>query len=151
VWRIELNQTKLFFDVIISHLLLQVVPEKFQIHVDSYSDLTEFIVQQIDLIIEFTLNEILALGRYEIASVLQNILNQPFFTSKSFIPIDDYIPYNIIDKEPASFFIKAWSDHVPVIQDTYFSLFMNATLFPYHGDPKDYLEAERQLKALNLP
>lgn len=29
IWRIELNQTKLFFDVLITHVLLQINPNKF--------------------------------------------------------------------------------------------------------------------------
>lgn len=97
------------------------------------------------------MNEILALARYQIANVVQSIINQPIFTSKSYIPIDDYIPYNLIDKDPANFFVKLWSDHVPYMKDAYFSIFMNATLFPYTGDPNDFMEAERQLDALNLP
>ena len=42
VWKIDLNSEKFFFDIDFSHFLLQIVPEKFKLKIDSYSDLTIF-------------------------------------------------------------------------------------------------------------
>lgn len=83
------------------------------------------------------MNEILALGRYEIAKTLQNLINTPSFTNTTYYPIDTYIPYSVIDKEPASFYIRLWSETVPIQKNTYFSLFFNATMFQYFGEQSD--------------
>jgi hypothetical protein len=61
VWKLNLNSTKFFFDIDISHLLIQIVPNKFDFTIDSYSDLARMVNKQFDLIIEYTLNEILAM------------------------------------------------------------------------------------------
>lgn len=45
VWNLDLNSTRSFFQVIISHVLLQINPEKFNIDVNSYSDLTKLLNQ----------------------------------------------------------------------------------------------------------
>lgn len=61
VWKLNLNSSKFFFDIDISHLLIQIVPNKFDFTIDSYSDLARMVNKQFDLIIEYTLNEILAM------------------------------------------------------------------------------------------
>jgi len=75
VWKLNLNSTKFFFDIDISHLLIQIVPNKFDFTIDSYSDLARMLNKQFDLIIEYTLNEILAMQRYTMANVLSNLIN----------------------------------------------------------------------------
>lgn len=77
VWNLNLNSTRNFFTVIISHVLVQINPDKFKLNIDSYADLTQLLNQQIDLIIEFTLNEILAYIRYDVAKMLESIINGP--------------------------------------------------------------------------
>ena len=43
VWSIKLNETKLFFDVIMSHVLVQINPEKFNFKMNSYADIIIFL------------------------------------------------------------------------------------------------------------
>ena len=93
VWNINLNSTRSFFTVIISHVLLQINPNKFQLNIDSYADLTQLLNQQADLIIEFTLNEILAYIRYDVAKTLETVINAPELNNISF-SIDSFIPYD---------------------------------------------------------
>ena len=51
VFKLQLNQTKLFFEVIVSHVLIQINPQKFNFKLNSYSDLTIFANKQTDLLI----------------------------------------------------------------------------------------------------
>ena len=76
VWKLNLNSTKFFFDIDISHLLIQIVPTKLELTIDSYSDVARMINKQFDLIVEYTFNEILAMQRYTMANVLSNLINQ---------------------------------------------------------------------------
>ena len=79
--------------MIISHVLLQINPNKFELNIDSYADLTQLLNQQADLIIEFTLNEILAYIRYDVAKTLETVINAPELNNISF-SIDSFIPYD---------------------------------------------------------
>lgn len=45
VWRLNLNSSRNFFDLIISHLLLQINPQKFKLDIDSHADLTKMFNQ----------------------------------------------------------------------------------------------------------
>lgn len=51
VWRLNLNSSRSFFDLIISHVLVQINSDKFKLEIDSVSDLTQMVNQQIDLVI----------------------------------------------------------------------------------------------------
>ena len=70
VWSLNLNSSRNFFDLIISHVLAQINPEKFELDIESQSDLTIMINQQIDLIVQYTLNEILAFSRYNLGVMI---------------------------------------------------------------------------------
>lgn len=43
VWRMGLNTLKNFFEIKISHILFQINPDKFEVELDSYSDMTHLI------------------------------------------------------------------------------------------------------------
>lgn len=150
VFKLQLNQTKLFFDVIISHLLIQINPQKFNLNLKSYSDLTIFANKQTDLIIKYVLNDILSYSRYGLAKDVQKLINDNIGIDKKYIAIDQYLPYTLLEKEPANFYIALSSDRTPVNLDTYISLFINVTLFQYHGDPSNTKAIDRHLQSLKL-
>jgi len=95
VWKFTFNKAKGFFDIIFSHILLQIVPEQFNITLDSYSDLTLFIGRQLDLIINHVLNELLMLARYNIGQIAEQLINQPI----NLEGMSDYAAFFFIDPE----------------------------------------------------
>lgn len=123
-----MNSTRSFFTVIISHVLLQINPNKFELNIDSYADLTQLLNQQADLIIEFTLNEILAYIRYDVAKTLETVINAPELNNISF-SIDSFIPYDQIGHEPIDLNIQLESLQQPIVENGYNQLFFNMTLF----------------------
>lgn len=129
VWRFELNEKRTFFDVLISHILVQVNPKKFKVMMDSYSDLTILINKQLNLIIEYALNDLLAILRYKFAELAQTSINQPIDEVDIIFAIDPYMPYKAFGLEPANLHIKINSESQPVLKETYISLFLNATMF----------------------
>ena len=88
MWRLKLNETKNFFDVIISHVLVQINPDRFKFQINSYADIITFLNKQADLLIQYGMNEILGLARYSVASIAEGILNAPFFSSTSYLALD---------------------------------------------------------------
>ena len=63
-WRIKLNETKKFFDFMMSHVLIQINPNKFSFKIDSYSDLTSLISKELEIITQYAINEIFGMLQY---------------------------------------------------------------------------------------
>ena len=96
------------------------------------------------------LNDILSYSRYELAKSIQEIINENIGIDKKYIAIDQYLPYSLLEKEPANFYIKLTSERTPVNQDTYIALFINVTLFQYQGDPTNIKAIDRHFESLKL-
>lgn len=53
--------------------------------------------------------------RYTLANLLQNIINKATFDQNRLIAIDEYIPYEILKKEPADLKIRLNSNTQPIL------------------------------------
>ena len=74
VWSLEKTNEDFNFDI--RHFLLQIEPNKTVISVMSYSDLTSLLVQQVELAIQFYVNELLAIYRIPLAKIIEEYLNR---------------------------------------------------------------------------
>jgi hypothetical protein len=93
LWKFNLNSEKKLFEVLVYHLLIQVNPDKFNFNLAGYSDLTDLVDRELKMLVENSLNDLLAGLRYRLGEVLQTILNTPSKITDS-LNLDSFLPYN---------------------------------------------------------
>lgn len=128
VWNLDLNSTKNFFDVKISHVLIMVDPENFSIDIKGHSDLAELVNQELKLLIKHGLNEFLTVYRKSLADLVQRAINLPGKVIDA-LPLDELIPYqNFVQQEKQNLTLNIKSDQQPVIEQNFIQIFMNMSV-----------------------